>query len=88
MFDWLKKIFTQSSVRVPEKRVTKGVPLNSLKGYTCDECHGYITRKELSRTWDWGGPHCPHCGNTGISMFANIIEQESPKGIRMSKRGN
>ncbi len=62
------------------------VPLNSSDDYYCPECKKTVTRKELDSTWDWSGPHCPHCGCTGVDMFSSVIEQENPKGIQGRRR--
>ena len=48
----------------------------------CGSCHEKITREQLSSNWDWSGPHCPHCGHGGFSMFVDIVEQETGKGIQ------
>lgn len=80
-FDDLSIAKTVKKIR--RKRQT-GV-MNSSEVYFCPECNNKITHKELSATWDWAGPHCPHCGNTGVDMFASIIEQDCPNGIQHAK---
>lgn len=82
MLERIKKFFRKKKLKVKKKlNLVKTVPLNSLSFYICNACGEKITREELDRTWDWSGPHCPNCGNTGMDMLSNVIEQESPKGI-------
>jgi len=84
MFKWISKLFKKDKKEEDNSR--SSLPLNSLEIYTCGECKRGITREELDRTWDWSGPSCPHCGFGGMDMFADVIEQESPQGIRHAKK--
>lgn len=42
-------------------------------------CGWVGTQKDLDKTWDWSGPHCPKCGNTGCSMMSNVIDGSKRK---------
>jgi hypothetical protein len=79
LIDFLRKPFKKKLVDRPT-----GV-MCARDLYTCPSCKTQLTKEEVDRNWDWGGPHCPHCGSEGMSMFADIIEQDCPKGIRSAR---
>lgn len=89
MFLKLVKKFKKSMwQKVVEKATKNPQPLNSRDYYYCPECDNKITWEELDSTWNWSGPHCPHCGNTGVGMLAGVIEQEAgKKGLRSGRTG-
>ena len=56
--------------------------MNAAEWYKCDNCGEKISKEDLDRYWDWSGPHCPHCGYGGMSMFGSVVEQDCPDGIQ------
>lgn len=40
---------------------------------TCPNCNWVGEERVLNATWDWAGPHCPNCGQTGFEMLAAVI---------------
>lgn len=74
MFNWLKRLFDKHN------RFT-GI-MNAATGYRCSECKEFSSNEAWSRNWDWAGPHCPKCGSGGMGQFANVVEQDCPKGVR------
>ena len=42
------------------------------KKVQCPSCKWVGTERELSATWDWAGPHCPNCGQTGFEMLEAV----------------
>lgn len=52
------------------------------KQYECPECGNLMSYNELSRTWDWAGPHCNKCGCTGMTMFAEVMKYKPIRNNR------
>jgi len=63
-------------------------PDPNYKQFKCPNCGILQSKQELDSTWDWAGPHCRHCGNTGMDMFC-AVQNHAPvmngKGAFISK---
>lgn len=66
------------------KKKAPGV-LRASDSYFCRSCGQTSSKEAWERNWDWSGPSCPNCGAGGMGVFADVIEQDCPGGIRGRK---
>ena len=85
MLNLIKSMLKSIKMKI-RKAKAPGI-MNASSSYMCPECGKTSTRQEWSSAWDWGGPHCPKCGASGMGVFSSVVEQDCPKGIRIRGRG-
>lgn len=43
--------------------------------FKCPTCNELLSKEDLEKTWDWSGPHCKNCGETGVKMFMTVTKK-------------